>query len=94
MEACFNFDIENFEEKLRELHSRSELNSFEAILSEILAILWAHTDDCLEIVKTKLMDVQNLLLEELHAFEKDIEKLVGYKKSIMGKVSRCLDSVY
>ena len=80
MEACFNFDIENFEEKLGELHSRSELNSFEAILSEILAILWAHTDDCLEIVKTKLMDVQNLLLEELHAFEKDIEKLVGYKK--------------
>lgn len=96
-EACFNFDIENFEEKLRELHSRSELNSFETFLSEIFAILWGHTDDCLEIVKAKLMDVQNLLLEELHSFEKDIKILVGHKTTQWAKfhdaLTQCTNNI-
>lgn len=75
--ACFNYGISCFKQNINELQLRTELNSYEAILSEIFNILWQHTDDCLVIVRNRVAHVQKDMLEELHSLEKDITDIVG-----------------
>ena len=75
--ACFNYDIAYFLHDIDELQVRTELNSYDAILSEVFNILWQHTDDCLEDMKHKMSYVQNDMLNELHSLEKDITGIVG-----------------
>ena len=70
--ACFNFDISLFENSIQELHARTELNSYDAIISEIISLLWQQTDVCLESMKSRLVNSQNKMLEELHNLEKEL----------------------
>lgn len=75
--ACFNYDISYFLRDINELQVRTELNSYDAVLSEIFNILWQHTDYCLEKIKQRIAYVQKDMLSELHGLEKDITDIIG-----------------
>ncbi len=70
--ACFNYNIEYFSPEIKKLQKRTELNSYDAMLSEMINLLWSHTDKCLEDVKNKLQETKQKMLEQLHDLEKNI----------------------
>ena len=75
-QASFNYDIAFFKDEIRRLQTRTGLNSYNAIVSEIFNILWLHTDKCLEDIKKYLIDVQSKMIEVLHNLERDIINII------------------
>lgn len=75
--ACFNYDIMYFDSLIEKLHWRTELNSFDAILSEMINLLWKRTDDCLEQMKTILQESRQKMLDELQVLERQIANVIG-----------------
>lgn len=76
LSACFDYTIDHFEKGIEDLHRRTELNSYEAILSEMINLLWLRTDECLENIKQKLQESQQKMLDELQVLEKNVAGII------------------
>ena len=95
--GCFDFQFCYFEDDLKNLQSRTELNTYDSILSEIFNLLWCRTDICLDVVKEKLAIAQRSMLEELHKLQKNVASIIHRSNRNWSKfndsIARCSSDI-